>query len=132
MQGFFKFDEKGRVSYRLHVADFNSTTETLYAIPEGFTADSDYALIDGVVVYVGPPPTPNHEWNGAAYVLNTSKLTGMVKAHRAILLLNSDWTQLPDVPLSTQASWQLYRQALRDITEQAGYPEDIVWPATPE
>lgn len=37
-----------------------------------------------------------------------------------------------DSALLNQASWQLYRQALRDITEQAGYPEDIVWPATPE
>lgn len=47
---------------------------------------------------------------------------------RANLLQSSDWTQLPDVPLATRESWATYRQALRDITSQPGYPTDIIWP----
>jgi hypothetical protein len=49
-------------------------------------------------------------------------------------LTNSDWTQLPDVPLTESQvnSWREYRQELRDITEQSGYPRNINWPVKPE
>lgn len=51
--------------------------------------------------------------------------------HRGALLAASDWTQLPDVPLDTKTAWAAYRQALRDITTQPGYPLDIEWPVAP-
>jgi hypothetical protein len=51
---------------------------------------------------------------------------------RGNLLANSDWTQLPDVPEETRLKWQEYRQALRDITLQEGFPENIIWPTKPE
>lgn len=47
------------------------------------------------------------------------------------LLLESDWTQLPDIPKVTRAKWTSYRQALRDITKQEGYPLVVVWPTLP-
>jgi hypothetical protein len=47
------------------------------------------------------------------------------------LLAKSDWTQLPDVPLVTKEAWAAYRQALRDITEQTSYPQEVVWPNPP-
>lgn len=52
-----------------------------------------------------------------------------VRDQRKGLLFNSDWTQLPDAPLTnTQtADWGAYRQALRDITTQRD-PFNIVWP----
>lgn len=46
-------------------------------------------------------------------------------------LVASDWTQLPDVPQDTKDLWAVYRQALRDITDQEGYPFEIVWPVSP-
>lgn len=51
---------------------------------------------------------------------------------RATLLMQSDWTQLPDVPLSTKEAWATYRQVLRDITDQPGFPENVVWPVPPQ
>lgn len=54
-----------------------------------------------------------------------------VKALRNRLLMASDWTQLPDVPLATKAAWATYRQALRDITVQPGYPMAVIWPEVP-
>lgn len=45
-------------------------------------------------------------------------------------LSQSDWTQVSDVPVD-QASWATYRQALRDIPEQEGFPENINWPTEP-
>ena len=50
---------------------------------------------------------------------------------RSKLLAQTDWTQLPDVPEQTRAAWVGYRQALRDITTQAGYPFDVRWPSKP-
>jgi hypothetical protein len=49
---------------------------------------------------------------------------------RNALLTQSDWTQVADAPVDTQA-WATYRQALRDITDQAGFPENIDWPVSP-
>lgn len=49
---------------------------------------------------------------------------------RNSLLNNSDWTQLPDVNVDKEA-WIVYRQQLRDITSQPGYPFVIEWPVQP-
>jgi hypothetical protein len=55
-------------------------------------------------------------------------------ATRKDLFLKSDWTQLPDVQLTTVQvdAWKVYRQALRDITEQPNWPNTIIWPVIPE
>ena len=54
---------------------------------------------------------------------------------RGSLLEASDWTQLPDSPLSDskKAEWATYRQALRDITTHSNWPnlEDSDWPTKP-
>lgn len=42
-----------------------------------------------------------------------------------------DWTQLADAPVD-QAAWATYRQALRDVTGQEGFPWTIIWPTQPE
>jgi len=57
-----------------------------------------------------------------------------VKSTRDTLLYESDWTQIPNNPLTTekQQEWAVYRQQLRDITSQSGYPFNVVWPTQPE
>ena len=42
-----------------------------------------------------------------------------------------DWTQLPDVSPSTRNAWAHYRQALRDVPGQSGWPHTITWPTPP-
>jgi hypothetical protein len=56
-----------------------------------------------------------------------------VRAERNWRLTASDWTQLDDTPLSNtdKAQWAAYRQALRDVTEQVGFPWDVIWPEPP-
>lgn len=56
-----------------------------------------------------------------------------VRARRHSDLFMCDWTQLADSPLSAEkkAEWTAYRQALRDITNQVGFPWDITWPTKP-
>jgi hypothetical protein len=54
----------------------------------------------------------------------------VIRAERNKLLVESDWTQLPDASADA-AVWATYRQALRDITEQAN-PFNPIWPTKPE
>ena len=41
----------------------------------------------------------------------------------------SDWMALSDVIMSDE--WKTYRQALRDVPAQSGFPNDITWPTEP-
>jgi hypothetical protein len=54
-----------------------------------------------------------------------------IREKRNQLLTASDWTQTVDAPVD-QVAWQDYRQALRDIPQQAGFPTDTTWPTKPE
>ena len=53
-----------------------------------------------------------------------------VRLQRNQLLKDSDWTQIADAPVDKTA-WATYRQALRDITQQTGFPFNTVFPELP-
>lgn len=53
-----------------------------------------------------------------------------VRADRKNRLAECDWTQVADAPVD-KAVWATYRQALRDITKQAGFPWQVSWPDQP-
>lgn len=53
-----------------------------------------------------------------------------VRATRDAKLAECDWTQVADAPVDKDA-WATYRQALRDITVQSGFPWTITWPVSP-
>ncbi len=50
------------------------------------------------------------------------------------LLAETDYLLMPDYPISSEAlvALKTYRQALRDIPEQSGFPKTIEWPSKPE
>ncbi len=54
-----------------------------------------------------------------------------VRTDRNTRLAACDWTQLSDAPVDA-TTWATYRQALRDITSQAGFPWDVQWPDQPQ
>jgi hypothetical protein len=64
--------------------------------------------------------------------ISEEKLAAEARAERDRLLALSDWSQLPDVPQETKDLWAPYRQALRDIPQQPGFPTNIEWPQPPE
>jgi len=64
----------------------------------------------------------------ADYIENNAKTQ---RTDRNKLLAETDWTQVADAPVD-QAVWATYRQALRNITAQAGFPNNITWPTKPE
>lgn len=65
--------------------------------------------------------------------LDRMKALLTVRAERKRRLFESDWTQIPDAPLSAEqrAAWQTYRQALRDLPETTENPADVDWPVPP-
>ena len=80
-------------------------------------------VIDGVGgLYITIPP-------------KQSKLEEIAIAKRTQLLVESDFSDLPVTQArltdAQKTAWATYRQALRDITEQQGYPWDIQWPTKP-
>lgn len=59
--------------------------------------------------------------------------SAQMRAVRNQMLLLCDYTQLPDAPASiNKEAWSVYRQELRDITSQAGFPDNIIWPTPPQ
>ena len=56
--------------------------------------------------------------------------TVSVRDQRNKKLADCDWTQLADAPVD-KAAWASYRQELRDIPSQAGFPWEVTWPSVP-
>jgi hypothetical protein len=54
----------------------------------------------------------------------------IVRQTRSEKLADCDWTQVADSPVD-KAVWATYRQALRDITTQDGFPWTVTWPDAP-
>lgn len=54
------------------------------------------------------------------------------RAQRDRLLTATDWTQAADIPQATRDKYVAYRQALRDVPQQPGFPDNIQWPVKPE
>jgi hypothetical protein len=54
-----------------------------------------------------------------------------VRDERDQKLSKTDWTQVADAPVD-KTTWANYRQALRDVPEQNGFPWNVVWPTQPE
>lgn len=69
-----------------------------------------------------PVPEPTNE-----------ELARNVRGIRDAKLSETDYLVVPDYPISEErlAEVKTYRQALRDITEQTGFPKDVIWPYVP-
>tara|TARA_B100000497_G_C7594164_1_gene357234 strand:+ start:159 stop:623 length:465 start_codon:yes stop_codon:yes gene_type:complete len=58
-------------------------------------------------------------------------LSQRVRMQREVLLKETDWMTLSDSS-EISASWLNYRQILRDIPSQEGFPTNVTWPTKPE
>lgn len=70
-----------------------------------------------------PVPEPSEE-----------ELARFVRGNRDAKLSETDYLVVPDYPISEEnlTEVKVYRQALRDITEQTGFPKDVSWPDVPK
>ena len=55
-----------------------------------------------------------------------------IRASRTEKLKDTDWTQGKDIPDNVSSAWAVYRQGLRDVPSQAGFPWSVQWPTQPE
>lgn len=57
-----------------------------------------------------------------------------VRWQRNRVLAATDWLVIKHLELNENIpeAWAAYRQALRDVPQQAGFPWEIVWPTQPE
>lgn len=64
----------------------------------------------------------------------TEELAVQARSQRDALIAATDYLMATDYPLTDEKRQELtvYRQALRDVPEQSGFPTEIVWPGKPE
>ena len=60
----------------------------------------------------------------------TAEQAQTIRQERNAKLSDCDWTQVADAPVD-KTVWATYRQALRDVTKQTGFPWTIDWPVAP-
>jgi hypothetical protein len=94
-----------------------------------------YKLTEVGIVPFTPEEEEQYECDIQA-LANNIALTRASEARqtRNGLLGASDWIELPSCRLSDakKQEWAAYRQALRDVPQQAGFPDNIQWPSKPE
>ena len=132
---------------KLRFSNTSFPTNFVAALPDGYmrvqpssrpsvdemkvVAEGTPALIDGVWTQTWVQSDKYTAEELAAY--NAKKDVDKRQEERNVrtsLLAKSDWTQLADSP-ADKAAWATYRQALRDVTAQAGFPWTITWPDAP-
>lgn len=64
----------------------------------------------------------------------TEELAAQARSQRNALIAATDYPMATDYPLTDEKRQELtaYRQALRDVPEQSGFPTEIAWPTKPE
>ena len=69
------------------------------------------------------------EQEAAYQALVDAEAAKLVRADRDERLAKTDWMGMSDVTMS--ADWATYRQGLRDVPAQSGFPHTITWPSEP-
>lgn len=59
------------------------------------------------------------------------ELKAIIRGYRNRELTASDWTQMPDSPLTNKAEWIAYRRDLRDMPQQGPDPKEWIFPVRP-
>lgn len=102
------------------------------SVPEGAVSgtcpDSDgVSTVDGLLDVLRWRKHPLGEF------ATDEDLAPEARAKRDVLLAETDYLMMPDYPLSEskRAAIAAYRQALRDVPAQSGFPRQIDWPVKP-
>lgn len=125
--------------------EFDSNIHRYYITDENATIDdyigTKYVKLNDLTTWHTRELCPDaevYDWDTSSYtwVVNSTKLWQRARGERALYLNGSDWTQLPDSPLTSEkkAEWATYRQALRDLPStqsSAATWADITWPTAP-
>ena len=111
-----------KIEIAKYVALHDDTAQTGQWVYQQITKGNFEGSVVDVPANVDPftlEPLPDYEKNNA-------------KRERNMRLAATDWTQTADIPQATKDKWTPYRQALRDVPQQPGFPKNIVWPTPPQ
>lgn len=90
-----------------------------------------HKMVDGVRVELTPEEIAELNQVDSSYN-SIAKKAESIRDARDMFLQATDWSQGVDVPQAIKDKYTAYRQALRDITNQAGFPDSVQWPTQPE
>lgn len=117
------------VSFPANYSDPNGLASyDVYVVTE--TSEPDYDRFTQTVNEIDPV-LQEGEWVQTYEVIDLplSDVELIVRRHRNALLRSTDYRALSDNNISQE--WIDYRQALRDITAQEGFPYSVEWPIEP-
>lgn len=110
------------------------TVTAVLVLADGPKGDEALDLLD-LVEQDGVRPGIGWSWDGSVFAPPPlpPKTWDDIRAERDHLLVESDWTQMPDSPLNGEQknAWADYRQELRDLPQSFATPDEVVWPAAP-
>jgi hypothetical protein len=89
-----------------------------------------HATSNGNVAYTAAEETERDAEEAAHLAGADDRAAVAARDKRNDLLAATDWTAMSDAPTQATAM-TAYRQALRDITSQSGWPTTIIWPTAP-
>lgn len=124
----YLFSPSTRGFYRRDVHGDNVPTDAVEISDEDHAALMD-GQATGKVIEIGTSDLPELQDPAPP---SADQLAAEVRARRDALLAASDWSQVRDVADATAALWQPYRQLLRAITAQPGFPSSVTWPQPPQ
>jgi hypothetical protein len=106
--------------------------DVVFEGPQAQPTRYQVSFADGIVEIGGKWYTKYSvaDMDDEAKAIKDAEQAEKTRSQRTDKLKDSDWTQVADAPVD-QAAWATYRQALRDITSQAGFPWTINWPVAP-
>ena len=125
------------VSFPKNLSDVNDLTP--FGIVQIVSTDQPTYSDDTHYLQELPPELVDGQWlqrwNTVAFsddiIAKNSAIKGQnARGVRNELLAQCDWTQLADSPVDKTA-WATYRQSLRDVPAQTGFPDSIDWPSKP-
>lgn len=99
----------------MHTTTVNVSTGEVVQIPYTAEEQAEY-------------DTKKAAWDAGA----NDRKAAEVRAERNAKLAATDWTQGADTPQAIKDKYAPYRQALRDVPAQSGFPNTVVWPTQPE
>jgi|GEM_PF-1375005 len=124
-----RFDGAAEIRFRENVVkNTDKDGNVTYAYDEYVLTMPDRDGLDKIV-------TDNTSvWLAYAKAQEVNQLAADVRTQRDKLLSDTDWTQVDDAPISDvdRGSMRQYRQALRDITSQEGFPYNVNFPEKPQ
>ena len=84
-------------------------------------------IVDGIAVDMSPEEIAAFEAQQAEWATGADdRAAAEVRKERDVKLAETDWTASTDVTMTAEMT--AYRQALRDVPAQSGFPNTIDWP----